>query len=113
MKHSPWQELAGDDVLETSENLLPEFIAAQQSKKETFESTAEWFQANNKRRQGHVRSTLLRQHVSGSQHLITPACRRDYEENFAPVGPSWAAVQANRLYLRLLLRIQNAALTKT
>ncbi|CAE7720481.1 ESS1 [Symbiodinium pilosum] len=62
------QELAGDDVLETSENLLPEFIAAQQSKKETFESTAEWFQANNK--------------------------RRDYEENFAPVGPSWAAVQA-------------------
>jgi len=62
------QELAGEDILETSESLVPEFIAAQQSKKETFESTAEWFQANNK--------------------------RRDYEENFAPVGPSWAAVQA-------------------
>eukprot|EP00439_Symbiodinium_sp_Y106_P086652 s2_g34.t3 len=68
LESKQWTELAGEDILETSESLVPEFIAAQQSKKETFESTAEWFQANNK--------------------------RRDYEENFAPVGPSWAAVQA-------------------
>lgn len=44
------QELTGEDVLETSENRLPEFQAAQRTKKDNFETTAEWFQANNKRR---------------------------------------------------------------
>ena len=53
------EELAGEDILETSESLVPEFIAAQQSKKETFESTAEWFQANNKRPGSSLRQRLL------------------------------------------------------
>lgn len=66
LENKQWsvQELTGEDVLETAENLLPECQAAQRTKKDHFETTAEWFQANNK--------------------------RRDYTENFAPIGPSWA-----------------------
>ncbi|CAJ1343467.1 unnamed protein product [Effrenium voratum] len=69
LENKQWsvQELTGDDILEASERLLPEVHAAQRTKKDNFETTAEWFQANNK--------------------------RRDYAENFAPVGPSWALAQ--------------------
>lgn len=69
LENKQWsvQELTGEDVLETSENRLPEFQAAQRTKKDNFETTAEWFQANNK--------------------------RREYAENFAPIGPSWALAQ--------------------
>ena len=81
--------------METSETLLPEFIAAQQSKKETFESTAEWFQANNKRSE-RLNSDNLRRARNGGRAIgddSVGVCRRDYDENFAPVGPSWAVVQ--------------------
>lgn len=43
------QELTGEEIYEASENRLPELQAAQRTKKDNFETTAEWFQANNKR----------------------------------------------------------------
>ncbi|CAK9022224.1 unnamed protein product [Durusdinium trenchii] len=69
LENKQWslQELAGEDVQESAENLLPEVQAAPRTKKDHCETTAEWFQVNNR--------------------------RRDYTENFSPIGPSWALAQ--------------------